>query len=126
MKAPSKLSASSFPGAKNRYDDFVVVHMQQTLSIHGTVSMSSFKVIKSASLISNELLRVTSYLGIGTLLGLMNKHFEANVAIQGLSQYVDSVGNEANYTDNSSSIGIGGDGLVTQKSLLSSTDRIPA
>ncbi len=38
MSSPSKLPAGKFPGAHNRYEDFVVVHMQQTLSIHGTVS----------------------------------------------------------------------------------------
>ena len=27
LKAPSKLPASQYPGAKSRYDDFVVVHM---------------------------------------------------------------------------------------------------
>ena len=37
MKNPSKLPAGQFPGATNRYEDFVVIHMQQTLSIHGTV-----------------------------------------------------------------------------------------
>ncbi|KAL2134581.1 hypothetical protein VTI74DRAFT_11403 [Chaetomium olivicolor] len=36
MQKPSKLDPSKFPGAKSRYDDFVVVHMNQTLSIHGT------------------------------------------------------------------------------------------
>lgn len=37
MSSPSKLPTGQFPGAHNRYEDFVVVHMQQTLSIHGTV-----------------------------------------------------------------------------------------
>lgn len=37
LNTPSKLDPELFPGAKNRYDDFVVVHMNQTLSIHGTV-----------------------------------------------------------------------------------------
>jgi tyrosinase len=37
MAKPSKLDRQQFPGALNRYDDFVVVHMNQTLSIHGTV-----------------------------------------------------------------------------------------
>ena len=37
QKAPSKLDPKKFPGAKSRYDDFVVVHMNQTLNIHGTV-----------------------------------------------------------------------------------------
>jgi tyrosinase len=40
MSAPSKLDKTKFPGAKSRYDDFVVVHMNQTLNIHGTVSFS--------------------------------------------------------------------------------------
>ena len=38
---PSKLDSKQFPGAKSRYDDFVVVHMNQTLSIHGTASRNS-------------------------------------------------------------------------------------
>jgi hypothetical protein len=37
MGKPSKLPAGQFPGAQNRYDDFVVVHVNQTLTIHGTV-----------------------------------------------------------------------------------------
>jgi hypothetical protein len=37
MGKPSKLPASQFPGAQSRYDDFVVVHINQTMSIHGTV-----------------------------------------------------------------------------------------
>ncbi|KAK0125410.1 hypothetical protein ONS95_000573 [Cadophora gregata] len=40
MSSPSKLPAGKFPGATNRYEDFVVVHMQQTLNIHGTVCWS--------------------------------------------------------------------------------------
>jgi len=35
---PNKTPASQFPGARNRYDDFVATHMNQTLSIHSTVS----------------------------------------------------------------------------------------
>ena len=41
LDTPSKLDPATYPGAKNRYDDFVVVHMNQTLTIHGTVSSSS-------------------------------------------------------------------------------------
>jgi tyrosinase len=37
LKLPSKLDSKQFPGAHSRYDDFVVVHMNQTLQIHGTV-----------------------------------------------------------------------------------------
>ncbi|KAL2075612.1 hypothetical protein VTL71DRAFT_555 [Oculimacula yallundae] len=42
MEKPSKLAAGKFPGATNRYEDFVVVHMQQTLKIHGTGNFLSW------------------------------------------------------------------------------------
>jgi tyrosinase len=38
MNKPSKADPSFAPGARSRYDDFVAVHINQTLSIHGTVS----------------------------------------------------------------------------------------
>jgi tyrosinase len=37
-KKPSKADPAFAPGARTRYDDFVAVHINQTLSIHGTVS----------------------------------------------------------------------------------------
>lgn len=40
MSAPSKLDKTQFPGAHSRFEDFVVVHMNQTLKIHGTVRNS--------------------------------------------------------------------------------------
>jgi tyrosinase len=46
MTSPSKLPAGQFPGAHNRYEDFVVTHMQQTLNIHGTVSLSALAFMK--------------------------------------------------------------------------------
>ncbi|KAK3336363.1 hypothetical protein B0T19DRAFT_480908 [Cercophora scortea] len=42
MSTPSKLDQKKFPGAKSRYDDFVVVHINQTLSIHNTGSFLSW------------------------------------------------------------------------------------
>uniref|UniRef100_A0A0B7K4V5 Tyrosinase copper-binding domain-containing protein n=1 Tax=Bionectria ochroleuca TaxID=29856 RepID=A0A0B7K4V5_BIOOC len=36
MNKPSKADPSFAPGARSRYDDFVAVHINQTLSIHGT------------------------------------------------------------------------------------------
>ncbi|KUJ22160.1 Di-copper centre-containing protein [Mollisia scopiformis] len=42
MNAPSKLPAGKFPGAKSRYEDFLVTHMQQTLSIHSTGNFLSW------------------------------------------------------------------------------------
>ncbi|KAH9863923.1 hypothetical protein J1614_009856 [Plenodomus biglobosus] len=38
LKNPSKLSATKYPGAKSRYDDFVVVHMNMTTTVHGTAN----------------------------------------------------------------------------------------
>ncbi|CAI6339633.1 unnamed protein product [Periconia digitata] len=35
---PSKLPAGKYPGAKTRYDDFVVVHMNMTPSVHSTAN----------------------------------------------------------------------------------------
>ena len=37
---PSLSNATTTPGAKSRYDDFVAVHISQTLTIHGTVSFN--------------------------------------------------------------------------------------
>jgi hypothetical protein len=36
-RSPSKLDAKKYPGAKSRYDDFIAVHMNQTMRIHDTV-----------------------------------------------------------------------------------------
>ncbi|KAI7780572.1 hypothetical protein LA080_015855 [Diaporthe eres] len=36
LKLPSKSDPTFAPGARSRYDDFVAVHINQTLSIHGT------------------------------------------------------------------------------------------
>jgi tyrosinase len=42
QKLPSKLDPKKFPGAKTRYDDFVGVHINQTMSIHLTVRFLSY------------------------------------------------------------------------------------
>jgi tyrosinase len=36
------LSGAEAPGAKSRFDDFVAVHINQTLFIHATVGVSSY------------------------------------------------------------------------------------
>ena len=84
MDAPSKLSASQFPGAKHRYDDFVVVHMQQTLSIHGTVWL---RTLIASILEPNLINRATSCLGTDTSHGPMSRLFGLNVDIMELNQY---------------------------------------
>ncbi|KAK1752335.1 hypothetical protein QBC47DRAFT_433415 [Echria macrotheca] len=42
MNKPSKYSPTAAPGAKTRYDDFVAVHINQTISIHGTANFLSW------------------------------------------------------------------------------------
>lgn len=37
MEVPAKTPSDLAPGAKTRYDDFIVTHINQTLSIHSTV-----------------------------------------------------------------------------------------
>jgi len=44
---PSKLDPKLFPGAKTRYDDFVGVHINQTMSIHLTVRFLVFAKISA-------------------------------------------------------------------------------
>jgi tyrosinase len=38
MGRPSKLSSTQYPGAKSRYEDFVIVHMNMTPSVHSTAN----------------------------------------------------------------------------------------
>jgi tyrosinase len=38
LKAPSKLPTGMYPGAKSRYDDFTVVHMNMTPTVHATAN----------------------------------------------------------------------------------------
>lgn len=50
MGKPSRLAQldpAIAPGAKTLYDDFVAVHINNTLSIHSTVSTESFGTIGS-------------------------------------------------------------------------------
>jgi len=42
MKRPSQLDPNLYPGAKTRYDDFVVVHIKQTPHIHFTGNFLHF------------------------------------------------------------------------------------
>jgi hypothetical protein len=66
LAAPSKLSASVYPGAKSRYDDFVVVHMNMTPSVHGTVCLSDFSWVLNL-IISRQIF----FTGIDTMYGPM-------------------------------------------------------
>lgn len=41
MSKPSQTDPLVASGAKTRYDDFVVIHIQQTFEIHATVSTTT-------------------------------------------------------------------------------------
>lgn len=41
MELPAKTPSDLAPGAKTRYDDWVVTHINQTLKIHGTVCQAA-------------------------------------------------------------------------------------
>lgn len=43
LQSKPSISGSIAPGAKSRYDDFVATHINQTLTIHGTVRQCTFK-----------------------------------------------------------------------------------
>lgn len=38
INRPSQYDRNQYPGARTRFDDFVIVHMKQTLHIHGTAN----------------------------------------------------------------------------------------
>ena len=62
MSKPSKLDKAKYPGAKSRYEDFVAVHMNQTMSIHGTVRT-----------------RLAGYFALSSLEGLDMRHSMAAI-----------------------------------------------
>jgi len=80
MDKPS-ITGDAAPGAKSRYDDFVAVHINQTLSIHATVSASPnsgvLRVLMDA--------RATSYLGTDTSHGSMSVLCARSVVTRGTS-----------------------------------------
>jgi hypothetical protein len=76
-KKPGKTPAALAAGVKNRYDDFVATHINQTLSIHGTVCI--FIAAVTNILLIN--LRETFCRGIDTSPGSMSRHFAMNAAI---------------------------------------------
>jgi len=80
MNKPS-ISGSAIPGAKSRFDDFVGVHINQTLSIHATVKGLSYPRILHSLTFS----RATSCHGIATSLGPGNMHCAKSAAMKVIS-----------------------------------------
>jgi hypothetical protein len=65
---PAKTPAGLAAGAKNRYDDFVATHINQTISIHGTVCSLCYEMRKR---LTKQ--RETSWPGTDTSPGLTSK-----------------------------------------------------
>jgi hypothetical protein len=82
-KKPGKTPAALAAGVKNRYDDFVATHINQTLSIHGTVCI--FPTSATTLLIN---LRETSCRGIGTSPGSTSRHFATSAATLDTSRII--------------------------------------
>lgn len=83
---PSKLDRTKFPGAQTRYDDFVVVHMNQTMNIHGTVSLPSS--VPSGIMFSHLGHRPTSCRGTATTSGRGSAFSARSATSRVFSRYV--------------------------------------
>jgi hypothetical protein len=81
MQKPSKLDPTKFPGAKSRYDDFVVVHMNQTMTIHGTVRVLHSSHANTALIPPRE----ASSRGTATTPGRLSASSSKSAGIPGLS-----------------------------------------
>jgi hypothetical protein len=73
-KKPARTPAAIAAGAKSRYDDFVVTHVQQTMTIHFTVG-----IVLMMWCSKPDAHRATSFPGIVILYGPTNKHSATSV-----------------------------------------------
>lgn len=103
---PALTPASIAAGARSRYDDFIVTHVQQTFWVHGTVSLELLRSMKCGTLIWH---RPTSSPGIVTIFGPTSNCYET------------SAGTKATFL---TTTGLGG--LKTRQSPLFSTVAKPA
>lgn len=78
LQSKPAISGDLVPGARSRYDDFVGTHINQTVSIHGTVS--SFDLDHPWVDITDTYHRVTFSNGTATSHGPMSRLFATNVA----------------------------------------------
>jgi hypothetical protein len=76
LKAPSKLPAAQYPGAKSRYDDFTVVHMNMSKCCSPELYARVLTVLKHPQ----SMLPPTSCTGTATTSGLMKQHFGTNAS----------------------------------------------
>lgn len=83
MNKPAKTAANVAAGAKSRYDDFVVTHIQQTNSIHNTVRPKS---VPSCWKYKPDRNRPISSLGTVTTRGLTRPPSAMSAVIKATSQ----------------------------------------
>jgi hypothetical protein len=83
--SPAKTPAGIAAGAKNRYDDFVVTHINQTLSIHGTVSFPVLVLYVPRHLTP---FRATSSAGIATLLGRTSRYSATSAGTKAINRTI--------------------------------------
>ena len=75
-KKPAKTPTAIASGAESRFDDFIVTHIQQTMSIHGTVCEEG-----NITRLRLMHLRETSSAGIATTSGSTSKLFAMSAGI---------------------------------------------
>jgi hypothetical protein len=86
-KLPGKTPKSVCPGCKNRYDDFVATHIQQTFSVRH----ASKRRLQLLTLITRFITRATSFRGIAILLMPTSRHFAMNVVTRATIRMYHSV-----------------------------------
>lgn len=80
MSKPPRLAPDEAPGARSRFDDFVAVHINQTIGIHATVSQISVDRYASEPPLRTTGNRATSSPGTATSPGPTSKPFATNAA----------------------------------------------
>jgi hypothetical protein len=80
-KKPAKTPLLEFPGVRNRYDDFVATHINQTVNIHSTVSGSRAELTMSSRADMSSFSSQSSFRGIDTTSGLTKMLSELNAVI---------------------------------------------
>lgn len=76
-KKPARTPKEIAPGARSRYDDFVVTHILQTMSVHATVSLSI-----NVAAIETKDLRATFSRGTATISMHTKQHCVTSADIQ--------------------------------------------
>lgn len=80
LQSKPSISGDLVPGARSRYDDFVAAHINQTLTIHETVSRLS-----KPSDIVLTVIRATSFHGTATTSGPTRQPYEMNADIRAIN-----------------------------------------